>query len=82
MTRPRLAFLALSALAAVMLPGAEITPTEPPPEPRRRPSGPPSRSREEARRRKQMAARGLPVVEPAPVDEGACIGVDEEGGEV
>jgi hypothetical protein len=35
-------------------------------------------AREMERRRKQRTRAGLPVVEPAPVDPAACIGVDEE----
>jgi len=46
-------------------------------EPRHRSSGPPSRSREEARRRRQRARAGLPVVEPAPVDPSACVGAEK-----
>jgi hypothetical protein len=40
--------------------------------------GPHQGTREMARRRKQRARAGLPVVEPAPIDVAACIGTDEE----
>jgi hypothetical protein len=57
--RATLHFAALSALALVVVPtGSEPAPSLvfEGPEPRRR-DGPPNRSREEARRRRQMASR-------------------------
>ncbi|MGK3995009.1 hypothetical protein [Sorangium sp. So ce1024] len=81
MTRQRLASLAfLSTMAAVAASaGVELLPEGCIPEPRR-PDGPPNRTREEARRRRQLAARGLPVAEPVVVDPSARVGTHEEGG--
>jgi hypothetical protein len=70
----------LGAVAAVVGPALKRIEYLPADEPSRRPSGPPNRSREEARRRRQMAARGLRVVEPAPVDLAACVCTEEGGG--